>query len=60
MAERGWLSRAANAVISALSKVGVTSVEIEMALSNLNQRLAKLNAVKSTIESLTDLEEIEK
>ena len=59
MAERGWLSRAASEVDSALSKVGVTSVEIEMALSNFDQRLAKLDAVQSTIESLTELAEID-
>ncbi|KAJ8021190.1 hypothetical protein HOLleu_38316 [Holothuria leucospilota] len=60
MVEKGWLSRAAKELDSTVSKVGVTSVEIEMALSNFNQRLAKVDEVQSTIESLTDLAEIDK
>ncbi|KAJ8018051.1 hypothetical protein HOLleu_44175 [Holothuria leucospilota] len=60
MAEKGWLSRAAKELDSTISKVGVTSVEIEISLSNFNQRLAKVDEVQSTIESLTDLAEIDK
>ena len=60
-AERGWLKRAAKELddLCAQPKDQVAIVELELALTNFESRLTKLDSAQESIEFLLELDKIE-